>query len=170
MSCCPTDGARSLDTETEPKVQEREGGRSLFQFFSLFHRGNFHPFPLTIFILSIKHTRLQADVFGFFLSLEASAGSHWQQQNPCHGRQTCFLKHWANARMNQQVVPTLTKLAQKDPRRGVLKQKARLEAFASLLIFKILQSEKAPVEIKELRYNYLWGLRTLAEIPFQSVV
>lgn len=68
------------------------------------------------------------------------------------------------------MVPTLTKLAQKDPRRGVLKQKARLEAFASLLIFKILQSEKAPVEIKELRYNYLWGLRTLAEIPFQSVV
>lgn len=66
MFCCPTDGARSLDTETEPKVQEREGGRSLFQFFSLFHRGNFYPFPLTIFILSLKHTRLQADVFVFF--------------------------------------------------------------------------------------------------------
>lgn len=148
----------------------KERGWSLFQFFSPFHRGNFYLSPLKIFILYLKHTRLQADAFGFFLSLEASAVAHWHQQNPCHNRQTCFTKHRANARMNQQVVPTITELAQKDPRRGFLKQKARLEAFTSFLIFKVLQSEKVPVEIKELRYNYPWGLRTLAEIPFQSAV
>jgi len=41
-------------------------------------------------------------------SLGASAVAHWHQQNPCHDREARFQKHGANARMNQQMVPTLT--------------------------------------------------------------
>lgn len=38
----------------------------LISFISLLHTGNFCPFPHTIFIIYLKHTRLQGDAFGFF--------------------------------------------------------------------------------------------------------
>lgn len=56
-------------------------------FFSLFHKGNFCPFHLTIFILYPNHAELQVDACEILSSLKDFAVAHQHQQNPW---QTCM--------------------------------------------------------------------------------
>lgn len=147
MFFSPRDGARSLHTETWCKFRKRS--TVSFQYFFLFHKGNFCPFPLTIFILYLNHAWPHVDACGFF--------PHWKvllwliSTNRTLDRQTCLQKYTANARMNQQKVYTLTGAAQKNSR--FLKQKAKLAALTSVLTSKTHSPRRAPVQTKKLRYN-----------------
>lgn len=116
-----------------PDASSGKEVQSSFQYFFLFHKGNFCPFPLTIFILYLNHAWPHVDACGFF--------PHWKvllwliSTNRTFDRQTCLQKYRANARINQQKVYTLTGAAQKNSRR-FLKQKAKLAALTSVLTSK----------------------------------